>query len=71
MDARKVAINSAHAGLCDITETCLGILVDTCGKAMESEVWRKVSIVIVIAKRVNVRLECGDRISEFGVLNSP
>jgi hypothetical protein len=38
LDAREVAFKAASAGCGNIAETGLRILVDACGKAMESQV---------------------------------
>jgi len=70
LNLRKLAINVVHSWVGDITETGLGILVDACRKAVETEVRWEVRIFVLVTKRVDVRLEGGNRISIFRELNS-
>jgi len=70
LNSRKVSINAVHSWVGDITETGLGILVDACRKAVETVVRWEVPIFVLVAKRVDVRLEGGNRISIFRELNS-
>ena len=70
LDARKVSIDAAHAGVSDITEPSLGILVDARRKAVEAKVRWEVTIFVFVTKRVDVGFEGGNSISEFRELNS-
>ena len=55
----------------NIPHTCLGILVNTGSQAVNVEVRGEVVIIKRFPEQVDVRLECGDRISKIGELNSP
>ena len=70
LNPREVSINAAHPWVGDITETGLGILVDAGRKSVEMEVRWEVPIFVLVAKRVDLRLEGGNRISVFRELNS-
>ena len=70
LNAREVAIDAAHAGVSDITEPSLGILVDARREAVEAKVRWEVTIFVFVTKRVDMGLEGGNCISEFRELNS-
>jgi hypothetical protein len=55
----------------DVPETRLSILVDTLGKALDTEMGREKTRVKVLAVRVHVQLQTRDRICVIVVLNSP
>jgi hypothetical protein len=55
----------------DVPHTCLGILVNTGSQAVNAEVRGEVVIIERFPEQVDVRLECGDRISKIEELNSP
>ncbi len=50
LNPREVAVNLACAGVGDIVEAGLGILVDACRKAVETEVRWEVPIFELVAK---------------------
>jgi hypothetical protein len=54
LNARKVSIDAAHAGVSYIPESSLGILVDACREAVEAKVWWEVAILVFVLKRVDM-----------------
>jgi hypothetical protein len=70
LNSREVSINAAHPWVGDITKTGLGILVSAGRKSVETEVRREVPIFVLVSKGIDVRLECGNRISIIRELNS-
>jgi len=70
LDPGEESIKAMGPGTGKVAKTHLSILIDAGGEAMEAKVWREISIFEVITKGVHVRLEGGDGISEFRILNS-
>ena len=70
LNSRKVSNNAAHPWVGDITKMGYGILVDAGCKSVEMEVRWEVPIFVLVAKRVDVRLESGNHISILRELNS-
>lgn len=70
LDPGEESIKATGPGTGNVAKTRLSILIDAGGETMEAKVGREISIVEVITKGVDVRLEGGDSISEFRILNS-